>query len=377
MAEVAPGRTVLLVIEAGEGRTAFLSVLAFVAVAVVEVPGTEAVLAERPAVVVTARAEGPPSFFSLTIHEAVATGTEGAIALSIPAEGGPGLRGLVAVTGGIGEGAGPEGLVRILPETGLAETVAVGTAEVTAGRTVLFVIEAGKGTGTLPGVLAFAAVTIVEVPGTEAVLAERPVVVITARAEGTSPFFPLAVHEAVTTGTEGTFVLTIPAEGGAGLRGIVAVTGGIGEGAGPEGLVRILPETGLAEAVAVGTAEIAAGSLVLFVIEAGKGAGTLPGVLAFVAVTVVEVPGTEAVLAERTPLVIAARTEGTLPFFSIAAHETVATGMEGTFVLAIPAEGGPGLRGLVTVSGGVGEGTGVEGLVRILPEAGLAETVAV
>ena len=316
MAEVAPGRTVLLVIEAGEGRTAFLSVLAFVAVAVVEVPGTEAVLAERPAVVVTARAEGPPSFFSLTIHEAVATGTEGAIALSIPAEGGPGLRGLVAVTGGIGEGAGPEGLVRILPETGLAETVAVGTAEVTAGRTVLFVIEAGKGTGTLPGVLAFAAVTIVEVPGTEAVLAERPVVVITARAEGTSPFFPLAVHEAVTTGTEGTFVLTIPAEGGAGLRGIVAVT-------------------------------------------------------------VVEVPGTEAVLAERTPLVIAARTEGTLPFFSIAAHETVATGMEGTFVLAIPAEGGPGLRGLVTVSGGVGEGTGAEGLVRILPEAGLAETVAV
>ena len=108
VAEVAPGRTVLLVIEAGEGRTAFLSVLAFVAVAVVEVPGTEAVLAERPAVV-TARAEGPPSFFSLTIHEAVATGTEGTFVLTIPAEGGPGLRGLVTITGGIGEGAGPEG----------------------------------------------------------------------------------------------------------------------------------------------------------------------------------------------------------------------------------------------------------------------------
>ena len=237
-----------------------------------------------------------------------------------------------------------EGLVRILPETGLAETVTLGAAEVAPGRTVLPVIEAGEGRTTLLPVLAFVAVTIVEVPGTEAVLAERPVVVITARAEGTSPFFPLAIHEAVTTGTEGTFVLTIPAEGGSGLRGIVAVTGGIGEGAGPEGLVRILPETGLAEAVAVGTAEVAAGSLVLFVIEAGKGAGTLPGVQAFVAVTVVEVPGTEAVLAERTPLVIAARTEGTLPFFSIAAHETVATGMEGTFVLAIPAEGGPGGR---------------------------------
>ena len=141
---------------------------------------------------------------------------------------------------------------------------------------------------------------VVEVPGTEAVLAERPAVVITARAEGTPPFFSLAVHETVATGPEGTFVLTIPAEGRAGLRGLVTVTGCIGEGAGPEGLVRILPEAGLVEAVAVGTAEVTVGSLVLFVIEAGKGTGTLPGVHAFVAVAVVEVPGTEAVLAEST-----------------------------------------------------------------------------
>ena len=250
-AEVAPGRTVLLVIEAGEGRTAFLSVLAFVAVAVVEVPGTEAVLAERPAVVVTARAEGPPSFFSLTIHEAVATGTEGAFVLTIPAEGRAGLRGLVTVTGGVGEGAGTERLVHVLPEAGLAEAVAVGAAEVTAGGLVLFVIEAGKGAGTLPGVLAFVAVTVVEAPGTEAVLAERPAVIVTTRAEGALAFFSIAAHETVATGTEGTFVLTIPAEGGAGLRGLVTVTGGIGEGAGPEGLVRILPKAGLAETVAV------------------------------------------------------------------------------------------------------------------------------
>ena len=255
-----------------------------------EVPGTEAVLAERPAIVITARAEGAPAFFSLAVHETVTTGTEGTFVLTIPAEGGAGLRGLVTVTGGIGEGAGPEGLVRILPETGLAEAVAVGTAEIAPGSLVLFVIEAGKGAGTLPGVLAFVAVTVVEAPGTEAVLAERPAVIVTTRAEGALAFFSIAAHETVATGTEGTFVLTIPAEGGAGLRGLVTVTGGIGEGAGPEGLVRILPETGLAEAVAVGTAEIAAGCLVPFAVETGKGR-----LAVFPEITAAFVPGGQAV----------------------------------------------------------------------------------
>ena len=102
MAEIAAGRTLPLVIEAGEGRTAFLAVLPFVAVAVVEAPGTEAVLAERPALVVMARPEGTPGFFAIAIHETVATGTEGTFVLTIPAEGRAGLRGLVAVTGGIG-----------------------------------------------------------------------------------------------------------------------------------------------------------------------------------------------------------------------------------------------------------------------------------
>ena len=115
------------------------------------------------------------------------------------------------------------------------------------------------------------------------------------------------------------------------------------------------------------TAEIAAGRLVLFVIEAGKGTGTLPCVLSFVAVAVVEAPGTEAVLlAERLAVIVTARTEGTPGFFAIAIHETVATGTEGTFVLTIPAEGRAGLRGLVAVTGGIGEGARAEGLVRVL-----------
>ena len=122
-----------------------MAVLPFVAVAVVEAPGTEAVLAERPAVIVTARPEGTPAFFAIAIHETVATGTEGTFALTIPAEGRAGLRGLVAVTGGIGEGTRAEGLVHILPEAGLAETVAVGMAEIAAGRTLPLVIEAGEG----------------------------------------------------------------------------------------------------------------------------------------------------------------------------------------------------------------------------------------
>ena len=56
-----------------------------------------------------------------------------------------------------------------------------------------------------------------------------------------------------------------------GLGGIVTVTGGIGEGTGPERLVRILREAGLAETVAVGTAEIAVGCLIPFAVETGKG----------------------------------------------------------------------------------------------------------
>ena len=150
----------------------------------------------------------------------------------------------------------------------------------------------GKGAGTLPGVLAFVAVTVVEVPGTEAVLAERTPLVIAARTEGTLPFFSIAAHETVATGTEGTFVLTLPAEGGAGLRGLVTVTGGIGEGAGPEGLVRILLEAGFAETVAVGTAEIAAGSLVPLAVETGKGR-----LAVFPEVAAAFVPGSQAVSA--------------------------------------------------------------------------------
>ena len=283
-AEVATGRTVPLVIEAGEGRTTLLSVLPFVSVTVVETPGTEAVLAERLSLVVTARAEGATGFFPITMREAVATGMEGAFVLSIPAEGRAGLRGLATIPCGIREGTRAEGLVSVLPETGLAETVAVGTAEVTAGGLVLLVIEAGKGTRTLPGVLSFATVAIVEAPGTESVLAERLTVIFTARTEGTPVFFAIAVHETVTTGTEGAFVLSIPAEGRAGLRGLVTIPCGIGEGTRAEGLVPVLPETGLAEAVAVGTAELAAGSLVLLAIDAGKGTRPRPGVLAFVAV---------------------------------------------------------------------------------------------
>ena len=226
-AEVAAGRTLPLVIEAGEGRTAFLAVLPF-----------------------------------------------------------------VAVTGGIGEGPRAEGLVRVLPEAGLAETVAVGTAEVAAGSLVLLVIESGKGTGALPGVLSFAAVAVVEAPGTEAVLAERLSLIVTARTEGTPGFFAIAIHETVATGTEGTFVLSIPAEGRAGLRGLVAVTGGIGEGARAEGLVHILPEAGLAETVAVGMAEIAAGRTLPLVIEAGEGR-----LAVFPEVAAALVPGGQAVSA--------------------------------------------------------------------------------
>ncbi len=110
-----------------------------------------------------------------------------------------------------------------------------------------------------------------DVPGTEAVLVERPFFVIAARPEGTLPFSSLAVHETVATGTEEAFVLPVPAEGGPGLRGLVSVTGGTGEGTRPEGFVGILPEGGPAETVAVGTADIAAGGLVPLVIEAGEG----------------------------------------------------------------------------------------------------------
>ena len=185
-----------------------------------------------------------------------------------------------------------EGLVGILPETGLAEAVTLGTAEVAAGRTLPLVIEAGEGRTAFLAVLPFVAVAVVEAPGTEAVLAERPAVIVTARAEGPPSFFSLAVHETVATGTEGTFVLTIPAEGGPGLRGLVTVTGGIGEGPRAEGLVHILPEAGLAETVAVGTAEIAAGCLVPFAVETGKGR-----LAVFPEITAAFVPGSQTVSA--------------------------------------------------------------------------------
>ena len=175
-----------------------------------------------------------------------------------------------------------EGLVGILPEGGLAEAVAVVTADIAAGRAALPVIEAGERRTAFPFALSFAAVVMVEAPGTETVLAERPSLVIATRAEGTLPFFPIAAHETVATGTEGTFVLPVPAEEGAGLRGLVSVTGGTGEGP-----VRILPEAGLAETVAVGAADIAAGGLVPLVIEAGEGTGAPPGLLPIAAVAMV------------------------------------------------------------------------------------------
>ena len=56
-----------------------------------------------------------------------------------------GLRGLVSVTGGTGEGTRPEGFVGILPEGGLAETVAVGTADIAAGASSRSSSKRGKG----------------------------------------------------------------------------------------------------------------------------------------------------------------------------------------------------------------------------------------
>ena len=188
-----------------------------------------------------------------------------------------------------------------------------------------------------------------EAPGTETLLAERLAVVARssrgdgARPEGTLAFFPIAVHETVTTGTEGTFVLTIPAEGRPGLRGFVTVTGGIREGAGPEGLVGILPESGLAEAVAVGTAEVAAGRPLPFVIEAGKGRTAFPFVLAFAAVAVVEVPGTEAILAERLAVVVrSSRGEGRLAVFP----EVAAAFVPGSQAVSAAAFVAPALGGV-------------------------------
>ena len=213
-----------------------------------------------------------------------------------------------------------EGLVGILPEGGLAEAVAVVTADIAAGRAALPVIEAGERRTAFPFALPFAAVVVVEAPGTETVLAERPSLVIATRAEGTLAFFPITAHETVATGTEGTFVLPVPAEGGAGLRGLVSVTGGTGEGAWAEGPVRILPEAGLAETVAVGTAEVAAGGTVPLVIEAREGTGAPPGLLPIAAVAVMDVPGTEAVLVERPSLVIATRAEGATVFFLSLIH---------------------------------------------------------
>ena len=96
-----------------------------------------------------------------------------------------------------------EGLVGILSETGLAEAVTLGTAEVAAGRTLPLVIEAGEGRTAFLAVLPFVAVAVVEAPGTEAVLTERPALVVTTLTEGTPGFFAIAITKRSPRGRKG------------------------------------------------------------------------------------------------------------------------------------------------------------------------------